>query len=94
MYLMTKFQFEDRKDDGIYHPDHYNQGIEVTDFVSSWKMDWFRGNIIKYVVRAPYKGEYVEDLRKALWYLKDLIRRIECKLIDPKEVEDSVREVS
>jgi len=57
-------------------------------------MDWFRGNIIKYVVRAPYKGEYVEDLRKALWYLQDLIRRIECKLIDPKEVEDSVREVS
>ena len=65
-----------------------------THFISSWKMDWFRGNIIKYVVRAPYKGTYVEDLRKALWYLKDLIRRIECKLIDPKEVEDSVREVS
>jgi len=89
-----KFQFEGREDDKINHPDHYNQGIEVTDFVSSWKMDWFRGNIIKYIVRAPYKGAYLEDLKKALWYLTDLIRRIECKLIDVKEVEKHVRKVS
>ena len=50
MYLMTKFQFKDRGDDGINHPDHYTKGIEVTDFISSWQMDWFRGNIIKYIV--------------------------------------------
>ena len=69
-----KFQFEE---DNVNHPSLYTKGIEVTEFVSSWNMDWFRGNIIKYIVRAPYKGKYLEDLNKALWYLTDLIKRKE-----------------
>tara|TARA_R110000824_G_scaffold64685_1_gene168980 strand:+ start:1919 stop:2164 length:246 start_codon:yes stop_codon:yes gene_type:complete len=78
-----KFEFEE---DNVNHPSHYTKGIEVTKFVSSWDMDWFRGNIIKYVVRAPYKGAYLEDLQKALWYLTDLIKR--------KKAEENVRNMS
>lgn len=66
-----------KKHDDVNHPDHYTQGIEVTDFLASWEMDWFRGNIIKYIVRCPYKNNGVKDLKKAKWYLEDLIRRVE-----------------
>jgi hypothetical protein len=34
------------------------------------------GNVVKYVVRADHKGNAVEDLRKALWYIqRELDRR-------------------
>jgi hypothetical protein len=34
------------------------------------------GNALKYVVRADHKGNAVEDLRKALWYIqRELDRR-------------------
>jgi len=66
-----------REDDPVNHPKHYTQGIEVTDFIASWQMDWFRGNIIKYIVRCPYKGNPVNDLEKAKWYIDDLIKRLD-----------------
>jgi len=66
---------EDSKD--VDHPDHYTMGIEVTDFIASWEMDWFRGNILKYIVRCPFKGNTLKDLKKAKWYMDDLIKRYE-----------------
>tara|TARA_R100001594_G_C3911562_1_gene233400 strand:+ start:179 stop:406 length:228 start_codon:yes stop_codon:yes gene_type:complete len=65
------------KEDKINHPKHYNVGIEVTDFILSWQMDFIRGNIIKYVTRCPYKGNTVEDLKKAKWYINKLIDELE-----------------
>ena len=58
--------------DDVNHPDHYTKGIEVTDFIASWQMDWFRGNIIKYIWRYRYKNG-LEDLKKAKWYIEKLI---------------------
>ena len=55
----------EKNEDLVNHPSHYTKGIEVTDFISSWQMDWFRGNIIKYITRCPYKGNSIEDLKKA-----------------------------
>ena len=63
--------------DDVNHPDHYTMGIEVTDFLASWEVDWFRGNIIKYVIRCPFKNNTLKDLKKAKWYLDDLIKRVE-----------------
>ena len=63
--------------DPVNHPDHYTKGIEVTDFIASWQMDWFRGNIVKYVVRAPYKSNCIQDLQKAKWYIDELIEMLE-----------------
>ena len=71
---MPMFNIEE---DDVNHPDHYTKGIEVTEFIASWQMDWFRGNIIKYIVRSPYKGNTVKDLKKAKWYIGDLIKRLE-----------------
>lgn len=75
------FDMDKKNNDEVYddvnHPDHYTMGIEVTDFVASWEMDWFRGNILKYVVRCPFKDHPIKDLKKAKWYLDDLIGRLE-----------------
>lgn len=61
--------------DSVNHPDHYKSGgIEVIDLMKA-KMSpqeflgYLRGNIIKYVLRAPFKGKPVEDMRKARWYI-------------------------
>lgn len=68
------------KKEMVNHPNHYNKGIEVIKFIESWKMDFSTGNVIKYVTRAPFKGKYLEDLKKARFYLDRLIKRTERKL--------------
>ena len=62
--------------DNINHPEHYNKGVETTDYIISWDMDFVEGNIIKYVTRYKYK-DGVDDLRKAKWYLTKLIESLE-----------------
>lgn len=37
---------------------------------------FLKGNILKYSLRAPYKGQEEEDRRKATWYL-DLLYYVE-----------------
>ena len=57
---------ETQKKDIINHPEHYTKGgIEVREFIDSWHLDFNSGNVIKYVVRAPYKGTELQDLKKA-----------------------------
>jgi len=61
----------------IDHPRHYNVGsIEAVTIIEDWKLNFSLGNVIKYVLRAPYKGETEADLRKALWYLQREIDRV------------------
>ena len=70
-----------RDNDSIEHPRHYCMGgIEVLDFIEAWKLDFVVGNIVKYVVRSPYKGSELEDLRKAEFYLKRRISEVEQRL--------------
>ena len=58
-----------------YNPDHYKQGIECWDYITSHNLGYLEGNIIKYITRAGLKeGERdIDDLMKALAYLKKLI---------------------
>ena len=63
-----------QKNDIINHPEHYTKGgLEVRDVKDSGKLDFNSGNVIKYVVRAPYKGTELQDLKKAQNYLNHLI---------------------
>lgn len=72
-----------KKSDMINHPSHYNTGkIEVMDAIEDWGLDFCEGNVIKYVARAKHKGNELEDLNKAHWYLERLIER---KLIEEHE---------
>ena len=71
---MAKEKAKSKEKDIINHPEHYTKGgIEVREFIDSWHLDFNSGNIIKYVVRAPYKGTELQDLKKAQNYLNHLI---------------------
>lgn len=65
------------KADPVDHPAHYRghpSGIECIEIVR--EMSFCAGNAIKYIWRAGLKGDAIEDLEKAMWYLGDEIRRL------------------
>lgn len=60
----------------VDHPAHYNHGrYEPIDVIEDWGLGFNLGNTVKYVSRAGYKGDDVEDLEKASWYLRREIDR-------------------
>jgi hypothetical protein len=61
----------------VSHPEHYNKGtIEAINLIEDWDLNFSVGNVIKYMLRAPYKGEEVQDLEKAKWYLERHIENV------------------
>lgn len=58
------------------NPDYYN-GDDVMQVIERYDLDFCTGNAIKYILRAGKKGEQVQDLKKALWYLERKIGQIE-----------------
>ena len=79
------------KHDPVNHPSHYTDGkIEVIDFINDKKMNFNRGNVIKYVSRAGKKAskalddkkKEIQDLEKAKFYLEDEIKRLKQELED------------
>lgn len=58
--------------DPVNHPPHYKAGgIEVIDFIEAKDLNFRLANVVKYVSRAGKKdSDPVQDLEKALWYLK------------------------
>ena len=64
--------------DMINNPPHYTTGgIEVIDFIEAKGLGYHLGNVIKYVTRAGMKGNKLEDLRKAQWYIDRAIDNLE-----------------
>lgn len=62
--------------DAVNHPLHYTQhpsGIECIAITEH--MTFCIGNAIKYLWRSGLKGNEVEDLRKAAWYIDREIKR-------------------
>lgn len=56
--------------DLVNQPPHYTAGgIETIDFIEAKKLNYNLGNVVKYLTRADHKGNKLEDLRKAQWYL-------------------------
>ena len=65
------------KEDVINHPSHYTRGnIEVIDFIEDQQLPYHLGNVIKYIARAGHKGDKLEDLKKARWYLDRYIKEV------------------
>ena len=62
----------------VDHPSHYNQGkIEVIDVIEDWNLDFHLGNTVKYIGRAGYKDDVLQELKKAKWYLERKIQLLE-----------------
>ena len=53
-------------------PKYYRRGaIQVWDFVRDQELNFHLGNVIKYVCRAGHKFDDIDDLEKAIHYLKN-----------------------
>ena len=56
--------------DPVNRPAHYTAGgIETIDFIEAKRLGYNLGNVVKYITRSGLKGNQLEDLRKAQWYL-------------------------
>ena len=63
--------------DNVNHPLHYKTGgIETIDFIEAKDLGYHLGNVIKYVTRAKHKGNELEDLKKAQWYIERAIMKL------------------
>lgn len=51
---------------------------EAIELIDRYYLNFTEGNIIKYILRSPFKGDRLGDLKKALYYAKKLPK--ECKL--------------
>ena len=65
------------KSDMVNHPPHYKAGgIETIDFIEAKNLGYNLGNVVKYVSRADLKGNKLEDLQKAKWYVDRAISNL------------------
>jgi hypothetical protein len=44
--------------------------MEVIDIIEAFELNFHLGNVVKYITRADKKGNSLEDLEKAKWYLQ------------------------
>lgn len=64
--------------DLVNEPPHYLAGgIETIDYIEAKGFNYNLGNVCKYISRAGHKGDTIEDLKKAAWYLNREIGRLE-----------------
>lgn len=64
--------------DPVQHPSHYTSdpsGIECIQITRHRNFNI--GNAIKYLWRAGLKESHIQDLRKAIFYIEDEIKRLE-----------------
>lgn len=58
----------DNPHDPVNRPKHYTgHGVECIQIAEHF--NFCLGNVIKYIYRAGAKGDALEDLKKARWYL-------------------------
>ena len=63
--------------DMVNEPPHYKSGgMEAIDVIEAFFADDFHlASAFKYLARAGKKGDYVEDLRKSIWYINREVER-------------------
>jgi hypothetical protein len=64
----------------INHPAHYggaDNTYEAIKVIEAWLLGFNLGNVVKYISRAGKKGNKLEDLKKAQWYLEREIEKLE-----------------
>ena len=70
---------DDPEPEAVNHPAHYHHDtIEAINVIEAWALNFNRGNVLKYISRAGLKDpdRELEDLKKALWYLKRELERL------------------
>ena len=62
---------------GTHYTDLKSQPI---DLIAALDLDFFQGNVVKYLTRYPYKGDPVGDLQKAADYCRKAHAKLDYKL--------------
>jgi len=65
--------------EAVNHPQHYggeNNPYEAIKVILAHDLNFNRGNVIKYVLRAGKKHNEIEDLKKAMFYLNQELNRL------------------
>ena len=76
MNLLDKAPSVGDQEDSVNHPAHYKTGgIETIDFIEAKNLNYHLGNVVKYITRADHKGDRLENLKKAQWYLNREIEK-------------------
>lgn len=78
--LQDKLNKSSSKPDMVNHPPHYTNhpsGVECIQITRH--MSFNLGNAVKYIWRADLKGQSIEDLKKAVFYINDEIKLRESK---------------
>lgn len=76
--MTAKMTPRKQQPDMVNQPPHYTQhpsGVECIEVTRH--MSFNLGNAIKYIWRADLKGDSIEDLKKAAWYINDEIKKRE-----------------
>jgi hypothetical protein len=74
--LNPEIAIEEPKADPVNHPAHYKVGgIETIDFIEAKALGYHLGNAVKYITRADHKGNRLQDLQKAKWYIDRAIEK-------------------
>ena|SRR5688572_2132951 len=74
VYIKSDINVKDH--DPVNHPKHYTghpSGIECIEITRH--MNFNLGNAVKYIWRVDDKGDPIENLEKAIFYIKDEIER-------------------
>lgn len=63
----------------VNHPARYggDTTYEVIKVIEAWSLGFHDGNAVKYIARASKKGDRLNDLKKARWYLDRIISALE-----------------
>ena len=61
---------------------------DLIDIISDYKLNFNRGNVLKYVIRAGKKDDELQDLNKALDYIQREIQYV--RELRDKELEKTL----
>lgn len=68
----------DMKEETPIVPTHYNStAITALQVIDDWKLNFYLGNVVKYIARNELKGNQLQDLKKASQYLDLYIKKLE-----------------
>ncbi len=68
-YMIRRLKQEREALDKQIGGEHYKDcGIQPVEYIHANKLDYFEGNVVKYITRHRTKGEGRKDIEKAIHY--------------------------
>ena len=69
------------------HPRYLNETkLDVIEVIEDWDLGFHDGKAVECILRAKFKGQEIQDLEKALWYLERYLKRR--KEVYEREIEE------